>query len=207
MTDQPLLGAPAAAAPRRLSEVLRDLETGLGPRIALADLVERLQDRSFAPLMVLFAVPNVFLYLPGSSVVTGLPLMILALQLLAGRSAVRLPGALGRRSVDRASFARITRHALPWVERIERLARPRLWPGGATAVIDRVIGLACLVMALLLFLPIPFANGLPALAIIALGLALSERDGLWLCLGLIATLCALGLVAAILGGGAFAQLF
>ena len=94
MTLDPSLGAAPVAAPRRLSDVLRDLENGLGPRIALGDLVSGLRDRSFAPLMVLFAVPNVFLYLPGSSVITSLPLMILALQLVAGRSTVWLPKAL-----------------------------------------------------------------------------------------------------------------
>ncbi|MDF0603426.1 exopolysaccharide biosynthesis protein [Psychromarinibacter sp. C21-152] len=203
MTLDRSLGAASAATPRRLSGVLRDLESGLGPRIALGDLVSGLRDRSFAPLMVLFAVPNVFLYIPGSSVITGLPLMILALQLVAGRSSVWLPRALSDRSVDRASFARIVHYSLPWVERIERLARPRLWPG-ATASVDRLIGVACLVMALLLFLPIPFANGVPALAIIALGLALSERDGVWLILGCLGSVFAVVFVAAIIGGGAFA---
>ena len=199
--------APAESAaqplPRRLSDVLRDLEQGLGPRISLGDLVGGLRDRSFAPLMVLFAVPNVFLYLPGSSVITGLPLMIVALQLIAGRPSVWLPRALGDRSIDRASFARIVHYSLPWVERIERLARPRLWPG-ATLSVDRAIGLACLVMSLLLFLPIPFANGVPALAIIALGLALSERDGLWLVAGIAGSIFAVLFVSAILGGGAVA---
>lgn len=190
-------------SPRRLSQVLRDLESGLGPRIALGDLVAGLHDRSFAPLMVLFAIPNLFLYLPGSSVITGLPLMLVALQLVAGRPSVWLPKALSDRSVDRASFARIVRYALPWIERIERLARPRLWPLATTGV-DRLIGLCCLVMALLLFLPIPFANGVPALAIIALGLALSERDGLWLIAGSVASVLAVALVAAIIGGGAAA---
>lgn len=202
MTIDPALGAAPVAAPRRLSDVLRDLESGLGARIALGDLVSALRDRSSAPLMVLFAVPNVFLYLPGSSVLTSLPLMILALQLVAGRSSVWLPSALSDRSVDRTSFARIVYYSLPWVERIERLARPRLWPG-ATASVDRLIGAACLVMALLLFLPIPFANSVPALAIIALCLALSERDGVWLILGFLGAVFAVVFVAAILGGGVF----
>ncbi|MHA6346602.1 exopolysaccharide biosynthesis protein [Roseivivax sp. CAU 1761] len=193
----------AHETPQRLSDVLRGLETGQGPRIALGDLVSGLRDRSFAPLMILFAVPNVFLYLPGSSVVTGLPLIIITLQLLSGRPSVWLPGVLSNRSIDRASFARILHYALPWVRRIEGLARPRVWPATAGAV-DRVIGLAGLLMALLLFLPIPFANAVPALAIIALGLALSERDGLWLAAGLAASALAIGLVAAIIGGSAMA---
>ena len=59
-------------------------------------------------------------------------------------------------------------------------------------------------MSLLLFLPIPFANGVPALAIIALGLALSERDGVWLLLGLLGSVFGVAFVTAIIGGGAFA---
>tara|TARA_R100001369_G_scaffold87356_1_gene122800 strand:+ start:218 stop:622 length:405 start_codon:yes stop_codon:yes gene_type:complete len=129
--------------------------------------------------------------------------MILALQLIAGRPSVWLPETLNNRSVDRASFARIVHYSLPWIARIERLARPSFWPG-ATASVDRLIGLACLVMALLLFLPIPFANGIPALAIISLGLALSERDGIWLVAGFMASALALVVVAAIIGGGTFA---
>lgn len=203
MTSQTDVVPAPHQGPRRLSDVLRDLEAGLGPRIALGDLVSSLRDRSFAPLMVLFAVPNVFLYLPGSSVITGLPLMIISLQLIAGRPSVWLPRAVSDRSLDRASFARIVRYSLPWVARTERLARPRFWPGAAAGV-DQLIGMACLIMALLLFLPIPFANGLPALAIIALGLALSERDGIWLLVGLTASALAVVIVMAIIGGGAFA---
>lgn len=203
MTLQADVRPVSSEGPRRLSDVLRDLESGLGTRVALGDLVSGLRDRSFAPLMVLFAVPNVFLYLPGSSVITGLPLMIVALQLIVGRPSVWLPRALGDRSVDRASFSRIVQYSMPWVERIERLARPRFWPG-ATASVDRLIGIASLILSLLLFLPIPFANGVPALAIIALGLALSERDGVWLITGLVATVFAVAFVSAVVGGGAVA---
>ncbi|SFE70078.1 exopolysaccharide biosynthesis protein [Roseivivax sediminis] len=199
MTMDPAIGA----APLRLSDVLRKLETGLGPRVALGDLVSGLSDRGFAPLLVLFAVPNAFLYIPGTSALTGVPLMLLALQLVVGRRSVWLPRALSDRSVERDGFARIVRHSLPWVERIEGLARPRLWPGG-TSFIDPLIGLVCFVMALLLFLPIPFGNAAPALAIIALSLALSERDGLWLILGILTATFAVVFGAAIIGGGALA---
>lgn len=190
--------------PARLSDVLRELESRIVERVSLADLVDGLRDRSFAPLMVLFSIPNVFLYLPGSSVVTGLPLMLLAIQLIFGRSVIWLPDALRNRSIDRALFSRIVLRSLPWVERIEKLARPRIWPNAPHAV-DRAIGISVFVMALLLFLPIPFANGVPALSIIALGLALSERDGLWLVIGLVGSVLAGFFVAAIIGGGAFAM--
>ena len=93
--------------------------------------------------------------------------MIVALQLIAGRPSVWLPQTLIARSMDSEAFAKIVRYSLPWVERIERMARWRLWPGAMTSI-GCVIGFACLVMALFLFMPIPFANGVPTLAIIAL---------------------------------------
>lgn len=172
---------------RRLSEVLRDLQAGEEERVSVRDIVEALRDRSFAPLMVIFAAPNVLLFIPGSSVFTGLPLMILALQLCLGRRDLWLPRFVAERSIGRESFTRIVSVSVPHVMRIERLAKPRLWPA-SHLLAERTIGLAAFILAVFLFLPIPFANGLPAVAIIMLALGLSERDGYWLAGGLVLTL-------------------
>ena len=67
-----------------------------------------------------------------------------------------------------------------------------------------MIGLATLVLAILLFLPIPFANGFPALSIIMLGLGLSQRDGYWLAAGLILTQISVALVIGLVVFGATA---
>ena len=161
---------------RRLSQVLRDLQAREGLRISVGDIVGALRDRSFAPLLVIFSAPNIFLFIPGSSVFTGLPLMVLAVQLILGRPDVWLPQFVARRSLDRSAFDRIVTVSVPYVERVERLARPRWWPT-SYLLAERVIGLCTLILAIFLFLPIPFANGLPALSIILLALGLSERDG------------------------------
>lgn len=180
---------------RRLSEVLRDLEAGEGERISVGDIVDALRDRSFAPLMVIFAAPNVFLFIPGSSVFTGLPLILVAVQLCLGRPDLWLPRFVADRSVARAAFSRMVTASVPYVERIERLARPRWWPT-SYLLAERVIGVATLILALFLFLPIPFANALPALSIIMLALGLSERDGYWFAGGLVLTL-----VSTVIAGG------
>ena len=135
-----------------------------------------------------------FLFIPGSSAFTGVPLMVLAIQLLLGRSDVWLPRLIADRAIERASFARLVRAALPTVERIERLARPRWWPG-SYQLAERIIGLCTFVLAGLLSLPIPFANAGPALAIVMLALGLSERDGYWLVAGLAASAAAIALAA------------
>lgn len=190
---------------RRLSQVLRDLSAGGGEQVSIGDILAGLRDRSFAPLMVIFAAPNVFLFIPGSSMFTGLPLIVLAGQLILGRPELWLPGFVTRRSIGRAAFGRIVAASVPWVERVERLARPRWWPR-SYLLAERLIGVTTLIMAVFLFLPIPFANGLPALSIIMLALGLSERDGLWLAAGLLLSLLSTALVAGMVSVGALAVL-
>lgn len=190
---------------RRLSEVLRDIEAGDGDRVSVGDIVGMLRHRSFAPLMVVFSAPNVFLFIPGSSVFTAVPLMFLATQLILGRKDVWLPGFVANRSIERTSFSRIVTVSVRHVERIERLAKPRWWPT-SHLLAERLIGIATLCLAVFLFLPIPFANGLPALSIIMLALGLGERDGYWLLGGLMLSLVSTAFVASILSVGAFAVL-
>ena len=53
---------------------------------------------------------------------------------------------------------------------------------------ERVIGLLAFVLALVVLLPIPLGNVLPAVAICALALALLEHDGLMAVFGLLLTI-------------------
>jgi hypothetical protein len=190
---------------RKLSEVLRDLSAGDGARVSVGDIVSALRDRSFAPLMVIFAAPNVFLFIPGSSVFTAVPLMFLAVQLVLGRPDVWLPRFVAARAIDRASFERIVTVSIPYVERVERLAKPRWWPT-SYLLAERFIGVATLILAVFLFLPIPFANSLPAFSIILLALGLSERDGYWFGAGLLLTLFSTAFVTGMVLLGGFAVL-
>ena len=48
---------------------------------------------------------------------------------------------------------------------------------------DRLVGVLCLVLALVLFLPIPFGNIPPAIAISVIALGLLARDGAWVLVG------------------------
>jgi len=197
---------PASAqADLKLSDVLRTLLTGQSARISLNDIIRLLGERSFVPLLIIFALPNLFFFIPGGSVITGPPLIFVAGQLVLGRPAVWLPDFLGTRSVDHAAFARIVTRAIPWVEWVERLARPRYWILPVHAA-DRIIGLACLVMSIFMFLPIPFGNTLPALSVIMLALSLSERDGLWMLAGLTVSMASFAVVTAVFAAGAFAVL-
>lgn len=189
----------------KLSQVLEELAQGSEARVSLGDLIGALGEQGFVPLMILFSLPNVFFFVPGSSVITGLPLMFIALQMLMGRPAVWLPRVLSEQSLGRDVFRRIVGHALPWILWVEKLVRPRYWPL-SRRVAEGTVGAVSLVMATFMFLPIPFANSLPAVSVIVLALALGERDGLWLIGGTITSLISVGIVVAIFAAGTFAML-
>lgn len=191
-------GAPA----KKLSDVLRELDQGTAKRISLGDLITALGERSFVPLMILFALPNVFFFVPGSSVITGLPLIFIAFQLVLGRPAVWLPKFLNERSIAHVAFTQVVNQAVPWIEWVERMARPRYWPF-SRVLAERIVGLTSLVMAIFMFLPIPFANTLPAVSVITLALGLGEHDGLWLAGGVVAGLVSIAIVVAIFAAGTF----
>lgn len=188
----------AARPPRALSEVLTDLASMPGDGISLGSIATALSDRSYGALLILFSGPNLLPLPPGASTLFGLPLVIIAAQLLYGQQQVWLPRALRERAIDGRTFERIAGRLSPMLRRIEMLARPRYWPM-PPVVADRVVGALALVMALLLILPIPFGNWMPALSIVLSSIGMSERDGLWLGAGLLAGAASLAIVAGVLG--------
>ena len=206
MTTLPSNIPDSAAKPdKRLSDVLRELDEGGVEHISLNALIVALGNRSFIPLLIVFALPNLFFFVPGASVITGPPLIFVAAQLVVSRHSVWLPRALGERLIEVKAYGRIIARALPWIEWVEKLARPRYWVLSRKAA-NLTVGLACLMMAIFMFLPIPFANTLPALSVIMLALSLSERDGLWLLGGFIFSIVSFAVVAAMFAAGAFAML-
>lgn len=172
--------APAARA--TLSSMLQALAHDASrERIAVGDLLEALGDRALAALLFVFAVPNVLPVPPGTSAVLGAPLVFLAAQLAFGRRPW-LPAVIARRTMTRADFAVLVLRIGPWLERAERLLRPR-----AIRLVlppmEYLIGLVCLLLAVVLVLPVPLGNMLPALSISLLALGIAERDGLWILAG------------------------
>lgn len=180
-----------------------ELAEGADERVSLGGITDALSDRSFAPLMILFAAPNILPLPPGSSTVFAIPLILIAVQLLLGRRQAWLPDIVRNRSLERTTFAKTTIRLQPYLQQFEKLARPRYWMMPQT-IAERFIGFIVLVMALVLIMPIPFGNGVPAWAILFVSLALTERDGVWLAIGTLTAVLALGLVIGIIGSIGFA---
>jgi hypothetical protein len=194
------------APQRRLSEMFAELAAGATGPVSVAGVREALGDRSFAAMLVFFAAINLLPLPPGTTLILGLPLILVSAQMVIGKTTAWLPRFVLDKSLSADQFRRMAGNLVPRLQWVERLIKPRYWPFyGADA--DRVIGLIALVMAVSVTLPIPFGNWLPALSIALLGLSLSERDGVLLGLGIGVGILALAVVAFVVGSaGALAFL-
>ncbi len=199
------------AVPRRRGRHISTILTALadsadGERVSFGHLLDAFDSRAYGPLIVLFAAPNVLpVALPGISAVLGAPLILLTAQLMVGQRRPWLPKFLRRRSLRRVDFERLVGRIAPRLRRIERMVRPRLLP--VTGVVGkRAIGAAGLLLAAIVFLPIPFGNSIPGLALVLMAVGLLGRDGLAVLAGGAIGLVGLAVVSGFIWGAVAAAL-
>jgi hypothetical protein len=177
----------------RLSAILTAIAKGQDrERISIADLLHALEHRAIGALMFIFAVPNAIPVPPGVSAVLGAPLIFLSFQLMIGRRPW-LPRIITDRSLSRVDFEKVVDLAAPWLAKAERLMRPRLTFLAAPPA-EYLIGAICLLLSIILFLPIPLGNMLPAFTICVLALGVLERDGAWIGIGVACAIVAVVIV-------------
>lgn len=169
-----------AESDRSISEILRELCEEDSVRIG--DIIDRFGGRAFGALMFVFAIPNLLPLPPGSSTVLGAPLLLLTPQLALGAQGPWLPRWVDDRRLSGADIRKAFGRLIPWVERLEKVARPRIEVFFGD-VAERIIGAICAMLAFVLILPIPLGNLLPALTIGFFGFALFARDGIFAIVG------------------------
>jgi hypothetical protein len=114
--------------------------------------------------------------------------------MVAGRPRPWFPRKFDKRGVSKDHLHRIAQKMRPWEERIERVLKPRMCMLTNHRA-ARVIGLICLVLSVILWLPIPLGNHVPALAMTLFALALIYRDGVMAILAGIATIASFVLIS------------
>ncbi|WP_404472865.1 exopolysaccharide biosynthesis protein [Vreelandella venusta] len=157
-------------------------------RVSVNDVVNAVGRRSFGPLLLvagLITLTPIIGDIPGMPTLMAVLVLLVSVQLLAGREAFWLPGFLLKRSLSRQKFNKglqLMKKPARWVDGLLRVRLP--WLTGYIGI--RVTALICLMIALAMppmeFIPFS-ANG-AGLALVLLGLGLVARDGIVLLLGL-----------------------
>jgi hypothetical protein len=151
-------------------------------RVSVADGMRVIGNRSFGPLLL---VPGLIGLspigaIPGVPGVMAVIVMFVAGQILIGRDHAWLPNALGRRSIEAARLRRVIKAIYPYARRVDDLLSPRL-TRLTTGFFFYVLAALCLLVAIVtpIIELVPFAGIVPNAAIVAYGLAITARDGLW----------------------------
>ena len=186
-----------------LAEILNEHS---GDRLTLSELSTLLRDRIWGGLLLTLAVINILPLPPGTTMITGIPLVLLSAQMAAGKGCPWFPKKFDRRGLTKEELGRLLAKILPWERRIEHVLKPRLCSltshRGA-----RAIGLISLVLSVILWLPIPLGNHAPALAMTLFALALIYRDGVLVILGVVATVVSIAMVSFTIGAAWLALLY
>jgi len=196
--DQTLPGAVRKPAQQRLSSVFERMANEASGPVSIGAIRTALGDRSFATLLIFFAMLNLLPLPPGATAILGLPLVIVAAQMVYGSQSVWLPKAMLERSLTADQFRSAMARVVPWLVWLEKWIRPRYWPFWPKQG-ERIIGGLSLLLAIVVTLPIPFGNWLPAFAITLLGFALVEKDGVLLGIGTATAVVSLTVVALLVG--------
>lgn len=192
---------------RKVSEIIADLASQPKDRVSLADLMAVLEHRAFGVLMLILALPNAVGLgtIPGLSTVFGVPQVLISIQMIFGAPRPWLPRWLAEKSIAMSDFRIMVTKAVPYLVKMERLLQPRLEATTSQAA-ERFLGVVFLILAVIVSLPIPFANQPPAVAQVLIALGLIERDGVFVLLGLVASLVALS-IAGVVGLGIIAGIY
>lgn len=168
-------------------------------QITLASVLELAGERTFGFLFVVLALPSA-LPIPaaGYSVPFGIVMLLLAVQLIVGAKTPWLPSRIMHRPIAIKRVQGFVKSGIPWMQKIERVSKPRLTPVCTSRVGQVFIGLAIALMSISMMIPIPGTNTLPAMGIFVTGFGLLDDDGAISLAGMLLCLCGATLTLSIL---------
>ena len=135
-----------------------------------------------------------------------LALLLLTIQLVINMQTPWFSKAVLDRPIKAYHPNKMCGHAFPYLQKLERFIMPRLlWLVRYPA--DRVIATICVFLSLLIMLPIPFGNALPALASYCFSIAILQSDGLFVIIAILCAIASIVVVAAVLNTVIMAVLY
>jgi hypothetical protein len=166
-----------------IAQRLRDAAAALtAERVSMQTMAQAHGPAAHGTMLLLMAVPCL-LPVPGVGMVLGLGMAALATAMWRGHSTECLPRQVAELGLSRHWAQRVLGLLASAYAMAGRYARARLShlaSAGQRSWTAAAVGL----MAVIVLLPIPFGNVLPALAMMLIGLGLVFRDGVAVVLGL-----------------------
>ncbi len=153
--------------------------------MSLGEILDRLGPSALGLLILVLTLPAL-IPIPGPfGMVFGSCLAFVGLQVLFGAKRFWLPERMRRVDVSGKLIRTIAEQGARWLEPLEVFLRPRRLKIITFAGYRPFYGVPVLLMAVIIAIPLPFGNIMPALTLIVLALALLARDGFAVLIGLV----------------------
>jgi hypothetical protein len=191
-------------APGLFSGEIRDLfgRIEAGP-VTVRDLLDLAGGRGYDFVLILAALPFATpIPLPGLSLPFGLLIFLVGLRKMIG-GPLWVPRRVLDRAIDPGQARRFAKSAVRLVGWLERFSRPRLSSFVNSSAVRGLEGLltATAGFFMLMPIPIPLSNGIPACTVLLLATASIGRDGVFFLLGCLGIALNLAYLALIASGG------
>jgi len=183
--------------PIRASQALRQI-LACNPDVrhfTIETVLAALGDKTPGNTLLFFSIPGL-VPIPDIVDLAGFSTVAIGSQMMAGRTAIRLPKSLLKRSVPRRSLAVAIHTILPILEKAEKFAKPRLqWATRPLA--RRLLGFVVFLAALTLAFPFLGYDMLHSATLLIISMGLIEKDGLAVLIGVTAAIASLLLVTGL----------
>ena len=203
-STSPAADAYSAEFPSKLSAALEVIRAeSSGKPLTVEQLQAKLKGRGVAMLLLLLSLPFCFIPVPGLSTPFGIVVLLTGIR-IAFSQKPWLPRFIRHRSISSSRLTKVLNGGIRFARIMEKLVKPRMqflhrWPGAMNLI---GLGIASGGLLLLLPLPIPFSNMVPAWAVVFLAAGMMERDGVLVLVGHLLTLLSWTAIvlASIFGG-------
>ncbi len=167
-----------------VSQILRNfIDAHREKGATIGEMVHFFGDRGFGFLIMIFAlICMIPLPIPGIHMFLSIPLFYLSLQQFAGRHEVWFPAKVTKYSIPARALMDVGLKTIPWIEKIEKLSKPRL-SYLAEGWWFRFFGGVAFYITAFLSIPLPLTNLVPAVGLVFMAIGILVKDGLAIIIG------------------------
>jgi hypothetical protein len=173
---------PAATKPERISDIMRRLmdKAAHEETVSVGHILDTFEVRGFAFIILMLALLNIVIFMvPFISFFFGLPMVILAVQMVLGLHTPIFPEFVRRQTIRREPLLRGLEKSVLWMSKVEHYIRPR-FAFLSDPRLNRLHGMLALVLAIMVTLPIPLFNIPPSIGLALLAIGMLQRDGIFI---------------------------
>ncbi len=162
--------------------------------MTLGELLDRFSERSFGLFLLIVMLPT-FIPIPvGAGAISGGLTSLIGLQFLARFEHPWLPRFIAKHEIHRHRLISFRDRMGKWLDRIEKLTKPRNQAMLTHPVAHAFTGLLLVILGVALSLPLPLTNYPFGLVLLAFAFALIERDGRLMILAWIAGIAEIAMI-------------